>query len=56
MAEQFCNFKKRLYKYFIQIKMTPTFSGTLEKIKDHWDAFVKYKESDEALERSEKIR
>ena len=40
MAAQFCNFKKRLYKDYIQKKKTPTFTGTLEKIRDHWDAFV----------------
>jgi hypothetical protein len=38
-------------KYFLKNK-TPTFTGAYEKIKDHWDAFVEYKTSDEAKKRS----
>ena len=53
MATQFCNHKKRLYKDYILKNKTPTFTGALEKIKDHWDAFVEYKTSAEALKRSE---
>ena len=55
MATQFQSWKKRLYSDYIKAKKkTPEFTGALEKIKDHWDAFVEYKESDEALERSRK--
>ena len=54
MAAQFCNWKKRLHQNYILKNKTPTFTGAYEKIKDHWDTFVKYKESDEALERSRK--
>jgi hypothetical protein len=52
MAQQFCNFKKRLYNDYIQKNKTPTFIGALEKIKDHCDAFVEYKASAEAPKRS----
>ena len=54
MATQFQTFKKRLYNDYIKKNRTPTFTGPLEKIKDHWDAFVEYKASSEALQRSEK--
>jgi hypothetical protein len=52
MATQFQTFKKRLYNEYIKKKRTPTFTGPLEKLKDHWDAFVEYKESSEAVKRS----
>ena len=51
MAAQFCNWKKRLHQDYILKKKTPTFTGAYEKIKDHWDAFVEYKTSDEAKKR-----
>ena len=55
MATQFQTWKKRLYSDYLKAeKKTPEFTGALEKIKDHWDVFVKYKESDEAKERSRK--
>jgi hypothetical protein len=40
MATQFQNFKKNLVKDYIKHEKIPTFTGALEKQKDHWDAFV----------------
>lgn len=56
MTTQFQTFKKKLWSEYKQKKETPTFTGTLEKQKDHWDAFKANKDSSEALARSEKIR
>ena len=56
MAEQFQTFKKKLWGNYNKTKETPTFTGALEKQRDHWEAFKAYKESSEAVERSEKIR
>jgi hypothetical protein len=39
MATQFQTFKKNLVKDYIKQGKTPTFTGALEKQKDHWDAF-----------------
>jgi hypothetical protein len=52
MATQFYNSKKRLHQDYVLKDKTPTFTGAYEKIKDHWDAFVEYKTSDEAKKRS----
>ena len=46
MAEQLQTFKKNLTKKYIKIGTTPEFTGELEKLKDHWEAFVQYKSSD----------
>ena len=54
MATQFQTFKKRLYKNYLEEKKAPEFTGPLEKHRDHWDAFVEYKESEEAKQRSAK--
>jgi hypothetical protein len=54
MATQFQAFKKRLYNDYIKKERTPDFTGQLEKTKNHWDAFVEYKASSEALQRSAK--
>jgi hypothetical protein len=35
MALQFNNWKKRLYKEFVDKEKTPVFTGAYEKIKDH---------------------
>jgi hypothetical protein len=35
MDTQFQTFKKRLYNEYIKKKRTPTFTGPLEKIKNH---------------------
>jgi len=53
IGTQFCNHKKRLYSEYIKKNKTPEFKGALEKIKDHWDAFVEYKTSAEAQKKSE---
>ena len=51
MAIAFNNHKKRIWaKYQADGKKTPTFKGTLEKAKDHCDAFVQFKESEETKE------
>lgn len=46
MAEQFQTFKKNLTNMYIKQGKTPTFTGDLEKLKDHWDEFMQYKCSD----------
>ena len=56
MAEQFKNWKKRLVVLFVKKHKTPVFKGAYEKIKDQWPDFVKYKKSEEAKKKSEKIR
>jgi hypothetical protein len=52
MTTQFNNRKKRLDKDYVQKEKTPVFVGAFDKIKDHWDAFVEYKTSEEAKKRS----
>jgi hypothetical protein len=54
MAQQFNNHKKKLYNNYIKNKTPPEFIGPLEKQRDHWEAFLEYKESAVALERSRK--
>ena len=46
MAEQLQSFKKTLTKKYIKTGTTPVFTGELEKLKDHWEAFVQYKSSE----------
>ena len=46
MAEQLQTFKKKLTKKYIMTGTTPEFTGELEMLKDHWDAFVQYKSSE----------
>ena len=41
MAQQFCNYKKRLHTDFILGKKPLKFEGAYEKIKDQWPDFVK---------------
>ncbi|KAK1686327.1 hypothetical protein QYE76_047175 [Lolium multiflorum] len=53
MATQFNDYKKKLDNSFIKKKKTPDFKGPYEKIKDHWEAFVKYKTSERAKTRSD---
>ena len=53
MAVAFNNHKKSIWaKYVEGGKKTPEFTGTLEKQRDHWPAFVKFKQSELAKERS----
>jgi hypothetical protein len=40
MAEQLQIFKKNLTKKYIKTGTTPVFTGELEKLRGHWDAFV----------------
>ena len=55
MAIAFNNHKKTIWtKYVAGGKKTPKFTGTLEKQRDHWPAFVKFKESELSKERSRK--
>jgi hypothetical protein len=54
MAQQFNNHKKKLYNYYINKQTPPEFTGPLEKQRDHWEAFLEYKKSALALERSQK--
>jgi hypothetical protein len=49
MALQFNNWKKRLDTEFVQKEKTLVFTRAYEKIKDHWDAFVEYKTSEEVI-------
>jgi hypothetical protein len=53
MEIQFDNWKKRLDKEYVRKEKTPVLTGAYEKIKDHWDAFVEYKTSEEAKKSSE---
>ena len=53
MAIAFNNHKKNIWAAYVNAgKKTPEFKGTLEKARDHWDAFMKFKESEVAQERS----
>ncbi|KAK1660555.1 hypothetical protein QYE76_048714 [Lolium multiflorum] len=52
MVVQFNGYKKKLDTLFVKEKKTPDFNGPYEKIKDHWEEFVKYKTSERAKKRS----
>ena len=54
MATQFQTFKKNIWNTYKEKQEAPIFTGTLEKHNYHWPAIKAYKESSEALERSEK--
>ena len=56
MAELFKNWKKALWQKYQKTKKTPKFECYLTKQQANWDAFVKYKESQPAMEMSEKTR
>ena len=52
MAIAFNNHQKNIWAGYIKAgKETPEFKGTLEKARNHWDAFVKFKESEIAQKR-----
>ena len=52
MAEQFKNWKKKLYNNYVKLDKTPNFDHGYAKIKHHWADFVAYKKSEAALTRS----
>ena len=55
MVVAFNNHKKTIWnKYVAGGNKTLEFTGTLEKQRDHWPAFVKFKESELSKERSRK--
>ena len=54
MAEQCNNFKNKLYRQYVQDNKASEFTGTLERQRAHWDAFLEYKDSELAKERSAK--
>ena len=56
MAEQLQTFKKNLMEKYIKTGTTPEFTGELEKIKDHWDAFVQYKTSELGIQKVQKAK
>ena len=53
MVTQFQTFKKNLKLKYVDKNETPNFKGYLEKQKNHWADFVKYKTSSEAKKGSE---
>ena len=55
MAIAFNTHKKTVWaNYLAAERKTPEFKGTLEKQREHWPAFVKFKESQLSKERSRK--
>ena len=56
MAEQLQSFKKTLTKKCIKTGTTPVFTGELEKLRGHWDAFVQYKSSELGLQKVQKAK
>ena len=54
MAEQFNKYKNQLYRQYEKDNKAPDFTGTLQRQKAHWPAFVEYKKSEAAKERSAK--
>ena len=56
MAELFKNWKKSLWQQYQKDKKTPLFEGYLAKQQPYWDAFVIYRGSGVAEEKSEKTR
>jgi hypothetical protein len=55
MDAQFSNHNKRLWTAYINAgRRAPEFTGPNENLRDHWDAFVEYKESELDKLRSKK--
>src|SRR4051812_35164418 len=55
MAIAFNTHKKTVWDNYVDgERKTPEFKGTLEKQREHWPAFVKFKESELSKERSRK--
>ena len=56
MAEQLQSFKKTMTKKYIKTGTTPVFTGELEKLRGHCDAFVQYKSSELGLQKVQKAK
>ena len=54
MSEQFNNYKNRLYHDWVSKNKVPDFTGALENQRAHWKAFLEYKDSELAKQRSKK--
>ena len=55
MAIAFNNHKKTVWNNYVKAgKKTPEFKGTLENQREHWPAFMKFKEPELSKERSRK--
>jgi hypothetical protein len=55
MASAFQTWKKKLWnEYKARDNKAPELKGIYEKIRNHWDAFVEYKTSKAAMEKSTK--
>ena len=54
MAEQLQS--KNLMKKYIKTGTTPVFTGELEKLRGHWDAFVEFKSSELGLQKVQKAK
>ena len=52
MAQQFNNYKNRLYREWDTKKKVPDFTGTRERQRPHWDAFLEYKKTELAQKRT----
>ena len=53
-AIAFQSYKKRLTRDYIKKELTPYFTKKgFGKLRDHWDAFVQYKESADAVKKIE---
>jgi hypothetical protein len=48
MADLFRRWKNELKSTYVDQNKTPEFTGRFEKIRDHWDAFVAYKNSEKS--------
>ena len=52
MAQQFNNYKNMLYCEWDTKKKVPDFTGTRERQRPHWDAFLEYKKTKLAQKRT----
>ena len=53
MADLFKRWKNEFKSMFVEKGKAPEFTGRVEKIRDHWSAFVAYKISDKSKKMSE---
>ena len=56
MAEHLQSFKKILTKKYIKTGTTLVFTGELEKLRGHWDAFVEYRSSELEFQKVQKAK